>query len=170
MKKRNIIVGIILVIVLLAGGIFILSKKSSPAEPPEIRVTVAGDEIHCELGKNKWNGAVYDRLDVLYAFLKNYSENDMPQFQYGDTVEIEFLGEEPEQFILVEEIVIEGGDLINPDDRKEIPIEFKDHKASFTLSEDTLTNDEIENLHGFRLICSWGKNSCEYGFVLQIEK
>lgn len=170
MKKRNIIIGSILFILLLAGGLFVFLKKSAPAEPPEIRVTVAGKEIPCELGKNKWKGAVYDRLDVLYAFLRDYSENDISQFQYGDTVEIEFLGKEPETFKLFEESVNVGGDLINPDDRKEIPIELKDHKASFVLSEDTRTNDEIEKLHGFRLMCCWGENSCEYGFVICIAK
>lgn len=169
MKKRTIISIIIVFVLVLLGTMIYVLKPASLEEPPEIRVTYAGKEITYSVGKNHWNNAVYDRMDVLQYVLTKSSGSGPVSVPEGETIEIEILGKMPLAYTLTEEVIDASGEIAPWDSRKDIPIKFKNGKGSFVLSESDAASGEEEQ-RGFRLTCKWGKNDCEYGFVITVEK
>lgn len=169
MKKRTIISIIIAFVLVLIGTMIYVLKPASLKEPPEIRVTYAGKEITYSVGKNEWNGAMYDRLDVLQQVQAKSSGSGLTLVPAGETIDIEFLGKVPLAYTLTEEVIDASGEIVPQDSRTDIPIQFKNGKGSFVLSESDADSSEEEK-RGFRLTCKWGTNECEYGFVITVEK
>ena len=159
MKKRNAIAGIIILIMLFVGAS--VSQLACPSEPPEICITAAGQELYYTVGKNEWNGKKYDRIDVLVEILTSSLGSAVSYVPEGETVEIEFLGKAPDSYELTKEWAANQGE-----SRVEVPINFQNKKGSFIHSEPDLAEGDDITLIGYRLICRWGKNECEYGFMI----
>lgn len=159
MKKQKItMIGILVAAVILIGGMIYFFHPFAPKEPPKIRITFQGQELYYAVGKNEWNGNKYDRLDVLTQVA--YSSVGRVYVPDGETVEIEFLGKAPTSYTLTKELFTDDPE------RTEVPIDFHKKKGSFIHSTSDIKNIDDATCVGYRLTCQWGRNSCEYGFVI----
>lgn len=59
---------------------------------------------------------------------------------------------------------------VSEDLRKTIPITFENGKASFVFSKADLDGWANDKKVGYRLLCRWGDNECEFGFVVYIKE
>lgn len=170
MKKRKMISVILVIVIILIGAIIFIVQPFGPKEPPKIRVTISGRELNYSVGKNEWNGSKYDRLDVVQQVMTMSSGPENIKVSEGETINIEFLGKAPKSYTLTAEIIEDSGELTHKESRKNVPINFKSKKGTFTFSDFGLDHFEDGKLIGFRLLCEWGRNNCEYGVVVQIDK
>lgn len=67
-SRVTIIVAVALVSVLSVG--FAVNKINVPAEPPDITVQSGDKSIEWVVGKNNWNGSIFDRLDNFQWLMK----------------------------------------------------------------------------------------------------
>lgn len=154
------------------------SNNIAQTEPPEISVKIGNKEVGYVAGLNKWNGAVYDREDTFRTIMKEGSGIEVPYAHLGETIEIVFKGAVPDKYELRDHILREDGSVkYTEKEVVKIPIELVNGKASFELGKhwavflsSNIKDYEPGNVfRGFRLICSWGENECEYGFVIRTD-
>lgn len=158
-------------------------KNNKPQEPPEIIITIDNQTINYVVGKNKWNGAVYDREDTFKTILKGDSKMVVPYIKLGKEFNFEFKQNPPETIEIYDYVLNENGDNRYPDKRTivHIPVklkagkcsfEFNEHPASF-LSSDSEDYKPGRTLRGFKVICRWESNKttneCEYGFIIRTD-
>lgn len=147
-----------------------------PEEPPEISISIGDKNIQYVIGKNIWNGAIYDREDTFQTILREGSGIEVHNIKIGEVAEVRFTDYPPDDFKVYDYLIDEKGSQIYTDKEiTEVPIEFKDGKYSFEISKhmasylsSTYVEDKVE-LRGFRMIATWGENECEYGFVIKTE-
>ena len=174
MKKRiGIAVGVLAV--LCAALLVFLPRLRAPDTPPALSIQAGGREIAWTVGKDKWNGAVYDREDTLQACAAQ--AQDFPELAPGSTVTITFQGTPPDSVRLTEAVVQKSG-ARKYDDRldAELALECSENSASFILERNSaalLSSDTADYApgalcQGYRLFCQWGENSCEYGFMIRV--
>lgn len=166
-----------LIIIFIAIMISLTGCKSqrSPDEPPEVSINIGGKQIQYEVGKNKWNGSVYDREDIFKTIFKK--NMDIPFIEIGETAEIEFKDNPPEK-LQVYDILLDdtGGQIYGDEMIINIPVELKDGKASFELNThmasylSSLYVEDKKDIRGFKMIASWVDNECEYGFIIKTDK
>lgn len=171
--KRYFLLLLLITLILTA-----CSSKLSQTEAPEISIKVGNKEVGYAVGLNKWNGAVYDREDTFYTIMKEGSDIEVPYAHLGETIEIVFKGAAPDKYELRDYILREDG-FVKYTEKEvvKIPIELVNGKASFELdmnwaallSSNSKDYEPGGVLRGFRLICSWGENECEYGFVIRTD-
>lgn len=157
-----------------AGG----KVVSEMTEPPEIEVMAGGTAIGHIVGLNQWNGAVYDRENTFQAIMKGRLKTDLPYIKQGKEVTIEFKGTVPGSVELQDHVLNEEG-RIKYGERlmQKVPIEFKNGRGSFILSQNMAaflsSNSEDTkpgaSIRGFRLLCRWGDNECEYAFIVRTD-
>jgi len=148
-----------------------LLTSCSMNRPPDITVTADKEEIDWIVAKNEWDGAMYDREDTFISLFKQY--DGFLYFPIGTEIEIEFKGQIPDTVTLTDCCLDEDGT-----QRfyytQDIELEFIGKKASFSLPENMATlvssipsdYEAGSQIRGFRMICTWGRNECEYAFVL----
>lgn len=74
------------------------------------------------------------------------------------------------------EIAITIGDKKYPTPVINIPFELKDSKYTFEIKKnievelDSFYEKGMTYFRGFRIIASWGRNECEYGFVIKTDR
>lgn len=168
MKKSIFLLAIMLML------IAVLTSCSSyiMKEPPEISVTIEGNEIEYISAKNKWNGSIYDREDTFVAIFKN--KKDVPIIENGSVIEIAFESNPPVEFKVFDILIDENGRQIYTEKEiKEIPAELINGKCSFKLENHFASSlssyyvPDKKEIRGFRVIASWGENECEYAFVIK---
>jgi hypothetical protein len=164
MKKSVLCISIIILLISLLAS-------CSADRPPDITVTADGKDINWIVAKNEWNGAMYDREDTFVSLFKQYDE--FQYFPIGAEIEITFKGRVPDTVTLTDCCLGDDGS-----QRfyytQEIELEFTGRKAVFTLPVNTATLVSSipsdyragSQIRGFRMKCSWGRNECEYAFVL----
>lgn len=179
MKKIFLICFMVIMVTNLVGC---SDEKSNPQEPPEIIVTIDNQTIDCEIGKNKWNGAVYDREDTFKAILKKGSKKVVPYIKLGKTITIEVKQNPPEAIEIFDCLLNENGDKkYTSREIVKIPVKLKEGKCSIDFDENPAaflsSNSEDygagRTLRGFKIVCRWGKNEgvneCEYGFIIRTD-
>lgn len=168
MKKSIFLLTIMLML------IAVLTSCSSyfMKEPPELSVTIEGNEIKYISAKNKWNGSIYDREDTFVSILEN--QKDIPIFENGSVIEIAFENNPPVEFKVLDILIDENGRQIYTDKEiKDIPAILINGKCSFKLEKHFASSlssyyePEKKEMRGFRMIASWEENECEYAFVIK---
>ena len=176
MDKKIIIITVILVTVLTVC--LATNKIGIPDEPPKITVKSDSSEIFYVVGKNKWNGAVYDREDNFIVLKERIFNRNMPYIKNGAKITISFDSSKPDNTILSEIILDEHGNAKWRTDEhvKTYEVGFAPfgRTGTFTiepnyataLSSDSADYEAGNTIKGYKMICSWGKNECEYAFVI----
>lgn len=146
-----------------------ISKGNGPEAPPLIEVKVGDSDIPYILGKNQWDGAIYDREDNFQAILKE-TDKEIVEISYGDIANIKFLSDNPEK-IIVERIILNEEnignqeyieDLYNEDSISKIDVDYKNGETKFPIEK---TKDN--QLLGYSIFASWGADEAEYSFVIR---
>lgn len=143
-------------------------------EPPELTITIDDKKVDYVVGKNQWDGAMYDREDTFQAILKKQSE--IPYVEIGSKVIISFTKDPPSEFFIADILIDEDGRQRYTD--KEIisiPIELKDGKGYFEIKKHMASGlssyyaEGKTDIRGFRMIAAWGENECEYAFIIRTD-
>lgn len=152
--------------------------KAMPPTPimiaPRITVTGEGKVIDYEVVMTEWNRVVSKKDPLL--ILGSRSSNSFPWLNIGDVINITFPDGIPDSIYLEDCYVNDHGELMLDsrliDKMPEDKIEVEGDKLSFRLMVNTasllISDFNVTSCHrGFRLTCKWGKNECQYGFILQ---
>ena len=156
-----------------------------PSEPfinetaaPDVEITAGGESLFWISSLHSWNGEAHTPEN---AFKKICGENDkrpVPRIPLGENIAISFNGTPPDSAALYDGLLYPDGStkydsrLINTTEA-----EFTDGKYSFPLgthmaafaSSDSRDYEPGNTWRGFRLVCTWGENICEYAFVLRTD-
>ncbi|ROR22320.1 uncharacterized protein DUF4846 [Mobilisporobacter senegalensis] len=176
MNKKYLSIFTAIVLCIIFIGMVYYLEQNSIANPPDITVKIEDQLINTEVGLNEWNGAVYDREDVFKTIIKQ--NNQIPYVQLGEMVQIEFKENNPDKITVTDYILTKEGNLKYSDKAKEIialekedgayRFQLKSNLASF-LSSNSEDYKKGNTIRGFRILCNWGKNECEYGFILRTD-
>ncbi|MDR1184778.1 MAG: hypothetical protein LBK67_08280 [Coriobacteriales bacterium] len=168
---------------LLATGLLIALSGCNPSEPPKPKITAGDSELPYVIGLNKWNGSAYDKEDNFILIMRDNPATDMPYVASGETISIEFDGKMPDSVKLTDHILRSDGTHTFAVEKangthtfaveRTIDIDFSKGKGSFILDENRSaslgSSDDMfdASIRGFRLVCSWGDNECEYAFIIR---
>lgn len=176
---RRLAAGIALILLISMTVVGCSSPKAShkpPDEPPEITITIGDREIEYVAAKNEWDGAEYDREGTFKTIMAPDSDIEVPYIQIGETAEISFKNNPPEDFYILDMIIHEDGSrMYDYRVTEEIPIELKDGKCSFKIKKNMASflssyyEPNKKDFRGIRMIASWGENECEYAFVIKTD-
>ncbi len=175
--KRIIIVTTVMSAMVLTACLA-TNKIEVPDEPPEITIKSGSTEIFYVVGKNIWNGSIYDREDNFIAQKERIFNRDMPYIKNGAKISVSFGRHKPHSIVLSEIILDEHGSAKWRTDEH-----VKTYELSFpplgstgtftiepnyatTLSSHSADHEAGNTIKGYRMVCSWGKNECEYAFVI----
>lgn len=166
----------LLLIVLLGGGCA-KEEAANLTAPPMLTVKCGEVTLPSTFGLNSWNGAVIDRVDTL-----NFLLSDSPELPYLPLDSVLSLsladGRNPDSYTLTDIIITpEGNEAYSERERVNREIQFADGSAELTLSEhmaaflssSTAAYEPGVTLRGFRLVCRWGIDECEYAFALRTD-
>ena len=173
MNRLIVIITLVLLMSIMMIG---CSTTKPPQEPPKLTITIGEKQLDYIVGKNIWNGSIYDREGTFQTILRKGSKIEIPYIEIGDTVTISFTNNPPSKFTISDILIDETGnyrysekEIIN------IPVELKDGKGSFEIKKHLaagLSSYYVEgktDLRGFRMIATWGENECEYGFIIRTD-
>ncbi len=175
--RLAIIVSVVLIIAVGGAVIALGAGKAIPLnEPPGIMIKAGDIEIAWEVGLNKWNGSIYDRLDNFQSIMSKTTSDELPYIRNNETITINFNGKNPQTTQLTEYVFDENGSpALKVGGMSYIP--SLTGKGVFTLtpySDARLISgrDEYEpgiSTKGYRFVCSWGGNECEYTFIIRTD-
>jgi len=150
---------------------------ATPSEPPDITVRSGATEIPWIVAKNKWSKEPYDQLDTLQMIMRTSSVSELPYLKNEEHVTIVISGRVPDSFTLTEYILREDGTSKYNTYGMAYDIHFGlfNRTAEFAIkpnyatmlsssSWDYLPGNTIK---GYRLVCTWGGNMCEYAFIIR---
>jgi hypothetical protein len=145
-------------------------------EPPKLTITIGDKQLDCIVGKNKWNGAIYNRVDTFKTIMEKDSKSEVPYIEIGNTATITFSNNPPTKFTIKDILIDENGNQRYSDKEMfNIPVELKHGKYSFKIEKHfaaALSSYYVEgktDIRGFRMIATWGENECEYAFVIRTD-
>lgn len=176
-KPSGIIVttAIILVVALSVG--FAMNRSVAANEPSSITIQSGNTEIPYVVDKNKWGNAIYDHIDGFETILSDITVSQLVHVQNGEDITIRFHDTAPDSATLSEFILNNDGTqkYRMQDMTYEIHFDNAEHTGKFTIEPNyiTLASSYLEDyepgntIKGYRLICSWGNNECEYSFVIR---
>ena len=146
-----------------------------PNKVPEITVSSNNINIPHTVGLNEWNGAKYDREDTFKVLMKG--SPTLSYIKLGNKIQIKFIDSSvPDKVKMLDYILNEDGTAKYTEKAiKTIPIKFENKKAEIILeqnlasmlSSNSADYEKGASIRGFRLVCSWGNNECEYAFVIK---
>lgn len=141
-------------------------------DEPQISITAPDKKVNYKSVIHKWDGTVYkySKQDTLEGVMLSSAGGGPVHVSEGEMIEIEFPETVPESYELTAEIMDESGKRVPKESRKTIPITFQNGKGSFIFSKSDMYGWADEKRVGFRLLCQWGKNECEYGFLVYIKE
>lgn len=131
-------------------------------DPSEIILTAGTEPMSWIVEKNSWNGAAYDRPSTFVCYER---AGLMPNIVTdGDEIKITMGGSIPDSVMLTEFSLSGNSESIYGESKllREIVFYFGVKSGSFEI-----TPDEEHPVRGYLLTCTWGDNTCEYGFVVQ---
>lgn len=144
-------------------------------QPPDIEVTAGGVNVNCVVGSKQWNGIVHTRDDIFQTIVYG---NELPYFRKNEVFHIALDGAVPDSVVLYDDVLNEDGSLRYTRRETQImPFELIENKGSFTLgtnpaallSSNSADYEPGATIRGFRLKCTWGKNVCEYAFIIRTD-
>lgn len=172
--KRLIALLLALCAALAPGSAFAAAQAG---EPPAIKVACGGVEIPCRMGLLQWNGSAYDRKDTFIELMESGVE--FPYLPLGAQIDLAFAGGAPDSALLRDCLLnADGTEKYLVDELPEPAVlSFEQGAASFALQPNwmsALSSNLADyapgaTLRGFRLICNWGVNQCEYAFIVRTD-
>ncbi len=175
MKTKAVL---ILIILSLAVALTGCSSPRTPNEPPNISITIDDQEVDYVIGKNIWNGAIYDRQDTFIVILEEGSNITPPYVELGKRAVIDFGNYPPDTLKIQDYILNENGhSKYTYREILEITPKIKKGKVSFdigqhwaaSLSSNSADYEKGAVIRGFRITCSWNDNACEYAFIIKTD-
>lgn len=162
--------------VLLLSTVFCLTGCTGRvSEPPDAQVTasVEGGELPLTwtVGLNQWDSVSYDREDVLESLMENQSAQAVSQVPEGTQLTISLAQRVPDEASLTVVVLNEDGTVRQEGEAQTVTWETAQDGCQLSLTVERPTgadSPEGELLLGYRLLCTWQENSCEYGFVLRV--
>lgn len=181
MENYKKLLGVVILGIIIVVGLVVyrsnVTKGSDPQETPKISITADGVELSHMVGKNIWNGSIYDRLDNLQFLMGELTEEGLTYVPLGAEIQIQIEGAMPNSVELVDEVIDVSGNVIYSNTSKEIPIKLHKGIGSFILEEHMATSLSSSTktfeegvIRGYRLTCKWSDNECEYGFIIKTEQ
>ena len=152
------------------------TSDSIPAEPPAITVKAGKITIDWIVGKNMWNGSTIEHIADFPYIMLHTTFDDLPYIKNDESIIIHFDNVIPDSIILTELILKEDGSRKYNISDKDYNINIgKNNIASFTIEANYATalssysGDYIEGntIKGYRMVCTWGGNECEYVFIIR---
>lgn len=171
---KKILTGIIVMLLIIMFGLAYYSQKS-PQEPPEITITIGDKKIEYVVAKNEWDNAKYDREDTFKSILKEVKEEEIPYIDIGKTVEITFRANSPKEFSIYDILLFKNGDQLFDNLKDNVTYEKNRGNYSFEIKKNMTSalssyyKENKKDIRGFRMIAKWGKNECEYAFVIKTD-
>jgi len=148
---------------------------SNMPEPPKIKVTAGDIEISYVVTPLQWNGSVYEYVNNFMLHMEKTALIELPYINLGETISIEFDGKAPDSAVLTDHILnADGAEKYNITPET-VDIKWNKDKCSFVLDRNWATSlssnsadyEPGATIRGFRLICKWGENKCEYTFIIR---
>lgn len=182
--SRAIIVTAVTLVAVLSVG-FAVNKINAPAEPPNITVQSGDKNIEWVVGKNKWNGSVFDRLDNFQWLMTDKTIDDLEYVRNGEQVLLEFDGSIPDSITLTEYVLLENGNEKYNLSGMEYDVHYNAFNARFNpfsprdfnftvepnyataLSSNSADYQTGNTIKVYRIVCTWGGNECEYAFIVR---
>lgn len=166
-KKRSFPYYVLVLLALLALLAALLLRFAGGAlfsrDPAEIVVTAEGQQLTWVVAKNQWHGSQYDREPTFVLYQRS---GLLPsQVSGGTSVSITMNGTLPDQVILGEYALTANESSVygQADLLEEHAFYFDGRTGSFPLPQAA-----DAPVRGYLLTCSWGGNTCEYAFVVQL--
>lgn len=155
-------------LILAVAALLLLLKYASASlfskDPANITLTAEdGVQLSWIVEKNVWHGVEYDREHTFVCYEK---EGLLPsQIDGGSAVTITINGTVPDWVTLREYALRSNEQSIYGDISLlgELDFYFSGKSGSFTLPA-----SDGGSVRGYLLTCTWGENTCEYGFVVQL--
>ncbi len=183
-KTNKRLIYIMIIILILITSYILYTMINTPGQiltqkmdqPPSIEIIADGEAMLYTTGLNEWNGSKYDRQDTLISYMNNWGADSLKYLPNGEEVAFSFLGQVPDKIEMIEVIIGEDGrQLYSGKETKEILLIESDDQYGFkivpnmagNLSSHSDTYEQGGLLRGYKLICTWGRNSCEYGFAIR---
>lgn len=167
-KKLMLIFSLVILIGIIAG----CSSTTFMQEPPELTISIGDKQLDYVVAKNKWDGNIYDREDTFISIIKK--QNEIPIFENGSIVEINFKSNPPDKFTISDILIDENGrQIYTYKEIRNIPIELNNGKCTFEIKQHLASGlsshyePNKKHIRGFRMIASWGENECEYAFIIK---
>jgi len=166
-QKKPIPYFVIWLLLVMAILLFFLLRYASGTlfakEPPTITISGGGQELSWVVAKNQWNGSVYDREPTFVCYER---AGLLPsQLERDASITVTMGGSIPDKVTLREYSLApsEASAFGSIQHLSDIIFYFNGKSGSFTLPQ-----SDTSPLRGYLLTCTWGQNTCEYGFVVQV--
>lgn len=154
---------LLLFIVLLIVILRYASTNLFSKEPSEITLTAGTEAMSWIVEKNTWHGTAYDRESTFVCYERS---GLMPSIvTEGTEIKITMGGSIPDSVTLQEYALSSNERSIygNSQLLQELIFYFGVKSGTFTIPADT-----DHPVRGYLLTCTWGENTCEYAFVVQV--
>lgn len=144
---------------------------------PEITVTSDSGIIGCATSILKW-GEVTNESENIFAKILEDGPVELPYIRLGERIYIQFNENPPDSAVMYDKLITEyGGNVYDERVTNEIPLVFQDGELSFVLeahfasnlSSDSESYKDGNTIRGFKIVCKWGEDECEYGFVIRTD-
>ena len=176
-RKMSLIAPPAIALVVVLGAWFAHDRLIPPSDPPALAIQFGNTEIEWVVGKQIWSGNYYDREDNFKRIMSGTVAKDLPYVANGENISIKIDGNIPDSVELSEYLLRESGD--QKYNIGGMPYDFSfgvlsrvgifDIKPNWAtvLSSSTADYFPGNTIKGYRLICTWGNNRCEYAFVVR---
>ena len=178
MRKKIVL---LLVVSLLFSGVLAGCRKKAEVLPedgfPAIKVVSGKNNIEWVVGMNRLGNTECDREDNLLLLMKDRVPENLVHLENGEDITVEFDGAVPDAIKLTEHIIRPDGSPKYTTEHEGTVIDaaLKKGKATFTIEKNYVTalssysGDYAPGatLKGYRLLCNWGSDQCEYTFVIR---
>ncbi|MBI9014656.1 MAG: hypothetical protein JEZ08_20630 [Clostridiales bacterium] len=176
MRKLSRIIIIFILLLILVACDNNASIIDTEDEIPKIAIKSDDIKIDYVVGLNYWNKNVYDRSDNFLVIMEKGFEV-LPYFELGSEITISFDDDlAPDEYELYDYILNENGTPKYTDNEViKRPISLDKGTGSFSLEThfaallSSHSNDYKNgtSIRGFKLVCRWGEDECEYGFIIR---
>ncbi|MDR0293000.1 MAG: M56 family metallopeptidase [Oscillospiraceae bacterium] len=187
--SRIVIAAAVALAAVLSAGFAVnrIDNAAPLSEPPGITVWSGNQNIEWAVGKNEWNGSVFDRLDNFQRLMTDKTIDALPYIKNGGAITIAFGGAFPDAITVTEYILSENGGRKYNVPGMSYNVRFgawnrifsriMNRPGSFTirpranyatgLSSNSADYMPGNTIKGYSILCAWGGNECEYGFVIR---
>ncbi|MDR1629504.1 MAG: hypothetical protein LBS36_04745 [Oscillospiraceae bacterium] len=176
-KKTALLLAISMLFAMLLVGCANETGSLTVGGFPKIKVYSGNTDIEWVVGMNRLGNAQTDREDNLIGIIKDNAPGDLVYLKNGESITIEFDGKLPDTVKLTEHIIKADGSAKYTTEHKgtAIDIAFKKGKGSFVIEKNyatALSSNSADyapgaTIKGYRLLCNFGTDECEYAFVIR---
>ena len=171
-----------LILAIISMGLIVISKSPEqyiPNEIPKISISTGGQSLQYVSAENKWNGSMINRKDTFKMIVDKFSTAEIPYIKLDEKVQIDFGKNPPDKVKITDSLINKFGDLalaekvavtsITPHiSGSRYIFDIKKTMAS-RLNSNSDSYQPGNTWHGYRIICSWGYNECEYAFIIRTD-